>query len=103
MRLSKSLMVSAMAVTGALALAGCVDSSAPVDEPDTFLTGLLAGWESLVAVGSGLLVIAGVLLPWFAVLGVLALVTLLVVRGARRRRGRAAEQAPAAGASTTSA
>lgn len=34
MRLSKSLMVSAMAVTGALALAGCVDSSAPVDEPD---------------------------------------------------------------------
>ena len=79
------------------------DATAPVDEPDTFLTGLLAGWESLVAVGSGLLVIAGVLLPWFAVLGVLALVTLLVVRGARRRRGRAAEQAPAAGASTTSA
>jgi len=67
------------------------DATAPVDEPDTFLTGLLAGWESLVAVGSGLLVIAGVLLPWLAVLGVLALVTLLVVRGARRRRGRAAE------------
>lgn len=79
------------------------DATAPVDEPDTFLTGLIAGWESLVAVGSGLLVIAGVLLPWLAVLGVLALVTLLVVRGARRRRGRAADQAPAAGASTTSA
>ena len=79
------------------------DATAPVDEPDTFLTGLIAGWESLVAVGSGLLVIAGVLLPWLAVLGVLALVMLLVVRGARRRRGRAAEQAPAAGASTTSA
>ena len=79
------------------------DATAPVDDPDTFLTGLIAGWESLVAVGSGLLVIAGVLLPWLAVLGVLALATLLVVRGARRRRGHAADQAPAAGASTTSA
>lgn len=34
MRLTKGLMVSAMAVTGALVLAGCVNSSAPVDEPD---------------------------------------------------------------------
>ena len=79
------------------------DATAPVDEPDTFLTGLIAGWESLVAVGSSLLVIAGVLLPWLAVLGVLALLTLVVVRGARRRRARAAEQTPAAGASTTPA
>ncbi|QOD92834.1 MULTISPECIES: glutamate ABC transporter substrate-binding protein [Microcella] len=34
MRVTKGLLMSAMAVTGALALAGCVDSSTPVDEPD---------------------------------------------------------------------
>jgi hypothetical protein len=79
------------------------DATAPVDEPDTFLTGLLAGWESVIAVGSGLLVIAGVLLPWLAVLAVLALVVLLIVRLARRRRPRPAETTPAAGGSSTPA
>lgn len=59
---------------------------APVDEPDTFLTGLIAGWESLVAFGSGLLVVLGVLLPWLVLLGVIALVVLALVRRARRRR-----------------
>lgn len=58
---------------------------APVTEPDTFLTGLIAGWESLVAFGSGLLVLFGVLLPWLVVLGLLGLVALLIVRRARRR------------------
>lgn len=64
------------------------DATAPADEPDTFLTGLIAGWESLVAVGSGLLILTGVLLPWLAVLGVLALVVVLIVRGAMRRSAR---------------
>jgi len=41
-----------------------------------------------VAVGSGLLVATGVILPWLAVLGVLGLAALLIVRGARRRRAR---------------
>lgn len=58
---------------------------APVTEPDTFLTGLIAGWEALVAFGSGLLVLLGVLLPWLVLLGLLGLVVLLIVRRARRR------------------
>ncbi len=58
---------------------------APVTEPDTFLTGLVAGWEALVAFGSGLLVLLGVLLPWLVLLGLLGLVVLLIVRRARRR------------------
>jgi hypothetical protein len=58
---------------------------APVSEPDTFLTGLITGWEALVAFGSGLLVLLGVLLPWLVLLGLLALVVLLIVRRARRR------------------
>lgn len=58
---------------------------APVTEPDTFLTGLITGWEALVAFGSGLLVLLGVLLPWLVLLGLLGLVVLLIVRRARRR------------------
>lgn len=58
---------------------------APVDEPDTFLSGLTTGWEALVAFGSGLLIGVGVLLPWLAVLGLIGLAVLLIVRGARRR------------------
>lgn len=58
---------------------------APPDEPDTFLSGLQTGWESLVAFGSGLLVVLGVLLPWLAVLGLLTLIVLLIVRAAVRR------------------
>ncbi len=59
---------------------------APVTEPDTFLTGLITGWEALLAFGSGLLVLLGVLLPWLVLLGLLGLVVLLIVRRARRRR-----------------
>lgn len=58
---------------------------APVTEPDTFVTGLITGWEALVAFGSGLLVLLGVLLPWLVLLGLLGLVVLLIVRRARRR------------------
>jgi len=59
---------------------------APVDEPDTFLSGLTTGWEALLAFGSGLLVVVGVLLPWLIVLGVVGLVVVLIVRRAVRRR-----------------
>lgn len=59
---------------------------APPDEPDTFLTGLVAGWEALVGFGSVLLVIAGVLLPWLVTLGIIGLIVLLIVRAAMRRR-----------------
>lgn len=59
---------------------------APPDEPDTFLTGLVTGWEALVGFGSVLLVIAGVLLPWLVALGLIGLIVLLIVRAAVRRR-----------------
>ena len=63
---------------------------APVTEPNTFVTGLVAGWEAMVAFGSGLLVLLGVLLPWLVLLGLLGLVILLIVRRARRTRSTSA-------------
>ncbi len=65
---------------------------APPDEPDTFLTGLVAGWEALVGFGSVLLVIAGVLLPWLVVLGIIALTVVVIVRGVVTRRRAAAQE-----------
>ncbi|MGR2753713.1 DUF4349 domain-containing protein [Agromyces arachidis] len=63
---------------------------APEAGPDDFWSGAAAGWEALVAFASGLLVVAGVLLPWLAVLVVIgAIVTgvvLLAVRATRRGR-----------------
>jgi hypothetical protein len=55
------------------------------EQPDTFLSGLIAGWEALVGFLSGLLVLTGVLLPWLVVLGVLALLAIFIVRSTRRR------------------
>lgn len=62
---------------------------APPNEPDTFLTGLVTGWEALVGFGSVLLVIAGVLLPWLVALGLIGLIVLLIVRSVIRRRSAA--------------
>ena len=69
---------------------------APVTEPDTFLSGLVTGWEALVAFASGLLVLLGVLLPWLVLLGLLGLAVLLIVRRARRRTSAAADGSDAA-------
>jgi len=60
--------------------------TAPVDEPDTFFSGLIAGWEALIALGSGLLVLLGLMIPWLVLLGLLGLVVLVIVRVVRRRR-----------------
>lgn len=67
--------------------------TAPVAEPDTFLSGLIAGWNSFVAFFAGLLVVLGVLLPWIVFLGLIALVVILVVR---RRRAATVAPDPAA-------
>lgn len=64
--------------------------------PSTFLTGLAAGWEALVAVGASLLVGLGVVLPWLLSIGVLVGAALLVARAVRtaaRRRKPAANDA----------
>lgn len=59
---------------------------APVEDPDTFFSGLEAGWNALVAFFAGLLVVLGVLLPWFVLVAIIAAVVILIVRAARRRR-----------------
>ncbi len=59
---------------------------APIDEPDTFISGLSAGWNALLAFGAGLLVVIGVVLPWFVLLALLGGIVLLGVRRARRHR-----------------
>ncbi|WP_403020816.1 DUF4349 domain-containing protein [Salinibacterium sp. GXW1014] len=64
------------------------EADAPVDEPDTFWTGLVAGWEALVGFVSFLLVALGVILPWLIVPAIALLLTLALLR--RRRRQRAA-------------
>ena len=69
-------------------------STLPGGGPANFWEGLLAGFSSLGAAGSGALVLLGVLLPWLVVGGIIALVVVLIVRRARRRgRARRAAQA----------
>jgi hypothetical protein len=69
------------------------EADAPVDEPDTFLSGLAAGWDAFVGFFGFLLVAFGVLLPWLALIGVALIVILVAVR----RRVKAAPK-PANGA-----
>ncbi|WP_353828990.1 DUF4349 domain-containing protein [Agromyces sp. SYSU T0242] len=62
---------------------------APAAGPDDFWSGVAAGWNALTGFVSGLLVAVGVLLPWVAVLIVVAVVVVGVVvvatRGGRHR------------------
>jgi len=67
--------------------------NAPAEEPDTFLSGLIAGWNAFVGFFAGLLVALGVLLPWLVFAGIVAAVVILIVR--RRRAVKPVEpQAP---------
>ena len=90
----RSLADQVQMSTVSLSLVSTAD--APVYSPDTFLSGLGTGWSSLVAFFSGVLVVAGVLLPWIVLVGVLALVARVVITRALRKR-----QAAAAAVSTT--
>jgi hypothetical protein len=69
-------------------------SALPGGGPANFWEGLLAGFGSLGAAGSGALVLAGILLPWLLVAAIVALGIVLIVRTARRRRARSADAAP---------
>ena len=53
--------------------------------PDNFFTGLLTGWNALVAALGGLLVGLGVALPWLILIGAVAGIALLIVRRSRNR------------------
>jgi TolA-binding protein len=64
----------------------------PAPEPrGGFLGGLESGWEALVAVLGGVVLVLGVLLPWLVAAGVVGAAYLAVVRALRRRRTRAAD------------
>jgi hypothetical protein len=60
--------------------------NAPVSEPNTFLSGLIAGWNAFVAFFAGLLVALGVLLPWLIFAGIITFVVIWLVRWNRRRK-----------------
>jgi len=62
------------------------EADAPVDTPDTFLSGLAAGWASFVAFISGLLVVVGALIPWLIFLGILAAAVYYFIKWRIRRR-----------------
>ncbi|WP_353987442.1 DUF4349 domain-containing protein [Ruicaihuangia caeni] len=53
--------------------------------PDDFWSGLMTGWNALVAFFSAALVALGVALPWLLLIALIALIVLLVVRSAIRR------------------
>lgn len=57
---------------------------APPGGPDGFLDGLGTGWRALLAAGSGVLVVLGVLLPWLVVAAVLTVAVLVPLRLRRR-------------------
>lgn len=54
--------------------------------PDSFWDGIVAGWNSLVAFLAGFVVVLGVLIPWLALLGVLAAIVVAIIVRVRRRR-----------------
>ncbi|HRP99911.1 MAG TPA: DUF4349 domain-containing protein [Terrimesophilobacter sp.] len=61
------------------------ERDAPVEDPDTFWTGLQAGWDAFVGFWAGVLVVLGVLAPWLVLLGLIALVIVFIVRRATRK------------------
>ena len=60
-------------------------ATAPVQEPDTFLDGLVAGWNSFVAFFAGLVVVIGVLLPWLVFLGIIAAIVVFLIKRRKPR------------------
>ena len=60
-------------------------ADAPVENPDTFLTGLETGWGAFVGFLSGLLVLLGVLLPWLVFLALLLGVAFVIFRARRKK------------------
>jgi hypothetical protein len=65
---------------------------APAGGPEGFLDGLGTGWRALTAALGAAVVVLGVLLPWLAVMGLVAAGVLVPVRMARHRT---AAKAPA--------
>ena len=74
----------------------------PVQNPDTFLTGVVAGWNAFVAFFSGLLVALGVLLPWLIFAGIITAVVIWMIKR-RQAKAAAAKVEPVTATPTTTA
>lgn len=61
------------------------ESTAPVDRPADFASGVVTGWEGLVAFTGAVLVGVGVMLPWLIVPAIAASAVLVAIRVRRRR------------------
>jgi len=61
-------------------------TDAPVEQPDTFWSGLAAGWGAFAGFVGFVIVAAGVLLPWALVGAIVAVVVAAAVRRRARRR-----------------
>ena len=59
------------------------DNARPAD-PDGFLDGIIRGWKSILAFFAGVIVWAGILVPWVGLVGLIVLLG-IVVRKVRRR------------------
>lgn len=59
------------------------ENAMPAD-PDGFLDGIIRGWESILAFFAGVIVWAGILVPWIGLVGLIVLLG-IVVRKVRRR------------------
>ncbi|WP_308799142.1 DUF4349 domain-containing protein [Agromyces silvae] len=74
------------------------EATAPDARPGDFWSGIVAGWNALLAFLSGLVVALGVAVPWIVALAVIAAIVLVVVllatRGARRRAAKPAPPSP---------
>ena len=60
--------------------------NATPSDPDGFLDGIIRGWESILAFFAGVIVWAGILVPWLGLVAVVVLVGILVRRLRRRNR-----------------
>ena len=58
--------------------------NATPSDPDGFLDGIIRGWESILAFFAGVIVWAGILVPWIGLVALVALV-IIVIRRLRRR------------------
>jgi hypothetical protein len=61
------------------------EASARAETPGTFIDGLAAGWRALAAFFAGVLVVAGILLPWVVVAAAIAAAVLVILRVRRSR------------------
>lgn len=59
------------------------ENATPAD-PDGFLDGIVRGWDSILAFFAGVIVWAGILVPWVGLVGLMVVVG-IVVRKVRRR------------------